>query len=92
MAARIYLFSYESQVNNHTKECIQKSLTTLYDIKQIHENVNMIKTDDDITILEKYLSSCFDKKESYLIVDITEQPCRNKTTSSSGISFWMDNI
>jgi len=92
MTAKIYLFTYNSEINSQTEVCINQRLEKLYDIKHIHNSVQMIKTDDDIVVLEKYLATCFHKKDSYLLVDITEQKNRYKNIQSSDIAYWMDNI
>ena len=92
MTAKIYLFTYNSEIKEQTESCINDRLAKLYDIKHIHESVQMIKTDDDIGILEKYLAACFDKKDSYFLVNITEQQNRYKNIQSSDIAHWMDMI
>jgi len=61
-------------------------------VKCINKSSYLIKTDDDITIIDKYLSTCFDKKESYFLVNITDQPNRHSGMSSLSIDSWMDNI
>ncbi|WP_232718528.1 hypothetical protein [Bacillus sp. FJAT-45037] len=92
MAARIYLFSYHSDVQDKELNCINERLSKLYDIKQVHPTVQLIKTDDDISILDKYLAACFNEKGSYFLVNITDQPNRFKNTDSADITYWMDNI
>lgn len=34
----------------------------------------MIKTTEDVELLEKYLFDCFDHKDTYFLVDITDKP------------------
>ncbi|WP_059105788.1 hypothetical protein [Shouchella shacheensis] len=92
MAARIYLFSYNASITERREICIDERLLKLHDIKHIHNAVFLIKTDDDISILTKYLASCFDEKDSYFLVNITDQPNRYINTQSADIARWMDNI
>ncbi|WP_416150027.1 hypothetical protein ACM26V_03240 [Salipaludibacillus sp. HK11] len=92
LTGKIYLFSYSSNVSEETVHCINERLAKLYDVKFIHNSVQLIKTDDDMSILVKYLASCFEKKDSYFLVNITDQPNRYTNTESADIAHWMDNI
>jgi DNA-binding phage protein len=61
-------------------------------VKRINKSAYLIKTDDDITIIDKYLSTCFEKEERYFLVNITDQPNRHSGMSTLSIDSWMDNI
>ncbi len=73
MASKIYLFSFDSNKSTQTETCVSQRLSKLYDIKHVHNTVYFIKTVDDVHLLEKYLSSCFDNNTSYFLVNITDQ-------------------
>ncbi|MFC7320043.1 hypothetical protein [Halobacillus campisalis] len=93
MTNKIYLFSYEtSGKKERTEACISERLSKLYDVKQVHKGVYLIKTIDEVSLFEKYLRECFDRKDTYFIVEITEQKKRFINTSSTDINSWMENI
>lgn len=93
MTNRIYLFSYYSTAErNSTEECMTDRLSKLYDVKKVHSSLFLIKTTDDITLLEKYLIECLNTEDTFYLVDITEKEKRFKNTDSSGINSWAENI
>jgi len=92
MAMKIYLFSYMTGDDELAKECLDDRLWKLYDVKQIHNNVHLIKTDDDITILQKFLAECFEGEGGYFIVEIADQPTRYFKPIDANIDGWMDDI
>ncbi|GAE93159.1 hypothetical protein JCM21714_2211 [Gracilibacillus boraciitolerans JCM 21714] len=91
MASKIYLFSYETHYDK-VLTCLDKRLWMLYDTKQINENVHLIKTEDDISILEKFLAECFGNHGTYVLVEIADQPIRLFHSTSKLIKRWMDDI
>ncbi|MBT2571150.1 hypothetical protein [Planococcus sp. ISL-110] len=93
MASRIYLFSYECGSNKEwTDQCITERMASLYDIKQLHHSLYLIKTTDDVRLLETHLIGCFDRKDTYFLVDITDQPHQYQNLLSKGLFSWMDNL
>ncbi|MED4040113.1 hypothetical protein [Niallia taxi] len=55
MANKIYLFSYETE-NVVTTASIEAIMDDLYDVLNIfNKNVYLIKTEDDLSILDKYI-------------------------------------
>lgn len=93
MASSIYLFSYECNISKKkTARCIADKIASLYDVKKIHGSLYLIKSTDDVELLEKFLSSCFTEKDTYILVDITDQKHRYKNIQSKGLFLWMDNI
>ena len=54
LANKIYLFSYETE-NAVTKASVEAIMDDLYDVLNIfNKNVYLIKTEDDLSILNKY--------------------------------------
>lgn len=54
MASKIYLFSYECGTNKQwTDHCIADRMASLYDIKPLHSSLYLIKSTDDVQLLEK---------------------------------------
>ncbi|MBT2282509.1 hypothetical protein J7E78_02945 [Paenibacillus polymyxa] len=92
MVAKTYLFSYSPEKSGWTDRCIQSHLDMLYDIKYVHSNLVLIKTDDDIDLLEKYLVECFTKKDRYFLIEITDQSIRFQRTESKYINRWLDDV
>ena len=93
MASRVYLFSYECGTNKEwTDRCITDRMAGLYDIKQLHSSLYLIKTTDDAALLETHLISCFDNKDTYFLVDVTEQPHKYQNILSKNLFSWMDNL
>ncbi|MGM0845283.1 MAG: hypothetical protein ACQEUT_09925 [Bacillota bacterium] len=91
ITSKIFLFSHDTETDSDVLECIEVRLRKLYDIKQINDSAYLIKTEDDIALLDKYLSNCFTSKEKYFIVNITDQPKRHNNKELD-IDWWMDNI
>lgn len=92
MTANIFLFSYEPYKRGWTDRCVRSHLESLYDIKHLHHDMYLIKTDDDIDLLEKYLTECFFEKDRYYLLQIKDEPYRFKRAKSKSIRRWMDNI
>lgn len=93
MASKIYLFSYECGTNKEwTHNCIDERMARLYDIKQLHSSLYLIKSTDDVQLLETHLISCFDRRDTYFLVDITEQPHQYQNLLSTGLFSWMDDL
>jgi len=93
LVSKIYLFSYKCVSNKEwTDQCIQNKKSMLYDIKPIHDSLFLIKTTDDIELMENFMTECFDNKDSYFLVDITDQSNRKRNIESKNLYEWMDNI
>ncbi len=92
MVANIYLFSYKPSKDGWIDRCIDSHLEMLYDIKHVHDRVYMIKTDDDIDLLEKYMTECFTNKDSYFLIQILDQPIRHQRLHSKYINRWLEDI
>lgn len=93
LPSKIYLFSYKCATNQEwTQKCIHERKAKLYDIKSIHDSAFLIKTTEDIQLLEKYLKECFDHRDTYFIVDISDQPKRFINVEGNNITGWMDDL
>lgn len=93
MASRIFLFSYECGSDKQwTDRCINERMDRLYDIKQLHDSLYLIKTTDEVDLLETHLSGCFDHRDAYFLVDITDQPHTGKNLTANAVQSWMNNI
>ncbi|KIL51154.1 hypothetical protein [Jeotgalibacillus campisalis] len=93
MDMKIYLFlSYATGDDPIVKECLKNRLEKLYDVKQIHGNVQLIKTDDDISLLKTYLEECFEEEGSYFLVEIADQPNRYLKQIDGYLDRWMNDI
>jgi len=92
LTARIFFFSYQWEAEWATHTCIEERVRKLYDVKHMNKSAYLIKTDDDIDILNTYLSTCFEKEETYFLVDITDQSNRHQGLDALNINRWMDNI
>jgi hypothetical protein len=67
-------------------------MTNLYDIKKIHESLFLIKTTEEVDLLKKYLMQCFDHKDTFFLVDISDQPNIYQNPIDNNISSWLNNI
>ncbi|KUP09403.1 hypothetical protein Q75_00285 [Bacillus coahuilensis p1.1.43] len=93
MASEVYVFSYVCAFKEDwTNRCIDERMSKLYDIRKIYHALYMIKTTKDVELLEKYLVECFDNKDAYFLVDITDKPNRYKNIDSTDITIWLDDI
>ena len=93
MASKVYLFSYVcANKEEWTNKCVNERLSKLYDIRKVHDALYMIKTTEDAGLLEKYLMECFDHKDTYFLVDITDKPNRYNNVDSKNISSWIHDI
>jgi hypothetical protein len=92
VASNIFLFSYESRESEGTDRCIQSRLKKLHDIKHLHGNLYLIKSDEDIHLLEKYLKDCFISKDRYYLLQVKDEPYRFHKARSKYIRVWMDDI
>ena len=93
MASKVYLFSYECGTSKEwTDNCITERMAGLYDIKKLHNSLYLIKTTDDVGLLETHLISCFDNKDTYFLVDVTEQPHKYHNLLSKNLFSWMDSL
>lgn len=92
MTAKLYLFTYKPVKPGWTDHCINAHMESLYDIKHVHDRVYLIKTDDDIDLLEKYLVECFNKQDSFFLLQIKDEPYRHQKLQSSYINRWMEDI
>lgn len=92
MANKIYLFSYETE-NAVTKASIEAIMDDLYDVLNIfNENVYLIKTEDDLSILNKYIQTYLKNDDRYILVDITEQPINFNNLNAIDPNYWFYNI
>lgn len=93
MASKVFLFSYVcASKGEWTNKCVDERMSKLYDIQKIHHALYLIKTTEDVELLEKYLMECFDHQDTYFLVDITDKPNRYKNIDSKDITSWIDNI
>lgn len=92
MANKIYLFSYESK-NAVTQASIEALMDDLYDVLNIFgKNVYLIKTEDDLNILDKYIQTYLMQDDKYILVDITEQPLSYSNLNATDPNYWFYNI
>jgi len=92
LANKIYLFSYDSE-NAVTKASVEAIMDDLYDVLNIfNKNVYLIKTEDDLSILDKYIQTYLKIDDKYIIVDITEQPLNYNNLNASDPNYWFYNI
>ncbi|GKU85143.1 MULTISPECIES: hypothetical protein [Niallia] len=92
MANKIYLFSYETE-NAVTKASIEAIMDDLYDVLNIfNKNVYLIKTEDDLSILDKYIQTYLKIDDRYILVDITEQPLNYNNLNATDPNYWFYNI
>lgn len=92
LANKIYLFSYETE-NAVTKASIEAIMDDLYDVLNIfNENVYLIKTEDDLSILNKYIQTYLKNDDRYILVDITEQPINFNNLNAIDPNYWFYNI
>jgi len=92
MANKIYLFSYESE-NAVTQASIEAIMDDLYDVLNIFgKNVYLIKTEDDLNILNKYIQTYLKLDDKYILVDITEQPISYNNLNAADPNYWFYNI
>ncbi|WP_141395218.1 MULTISPECIES: hypothetical protein [Bacillus] len=90
---RIYLFTYEcASKQEWTNNCIDERLAKLYDIKNVHDTAFLVKTTEDIDVLEKYLMACFDRKDTYFLVDVTSSRSKYLNCKDGELSGWLENI
>ncbi|KMJ58017.1 hypothetical protein AB685_14445 [Bacillus sp. LL01] len=90
---KIYLFTFHcSRKEKWTIDCINERMTKLYNIKKVHNHSFLIKTTEDINILEKYLMACFDRSDTYFLVDISDQKSKFQHIEDGNISGWIENI
>ncbi|PYZ98974.1 hypothetical protein CR205_10515 [Alteribacter lacisalsi] len=61
-------------------------------MKKVHETAYLIKSDDDISILDKYLSVCFTGDDSYYLADVSDQPNRFIMKEAEGVVQWLDDL
>ncbi|OMF70184.1 hypothetical protein BK142_24085 [Paenibacillus glucanolyticus] len=89
--SKLYLFSYKPKNEGWTEDCVNFHLDSLYDIKHLHDRVYLIKTDDDVDLLDKYLLECFRNNDSYFLLQISEMPIRHRHQGliSEDISTWL---
>lgn len=92
LANKIYLFSYETE-NAVTKASIEAIMDDLYDVLNIfNKNVYLIKTEDDLSILDKYIQTYLKIDDRYILVDITEQPINFNNLNAIDPNYWFYNI
>ena len=92
MANKIYLFSYETE-NAVTKASVEAIMDDLYDVLNIfNKNVYLIKTEDDLRILDKYIQTYLKNDDRYILVDITEQPLNYNNLNVTDPNYWFYNI
>jgi hypothetical protein len=92
LANKIYLFSYETE-NAVTKASIEAIMDDLYDVLNIfNKNVYLIKTEDDLSILDKYIQTYLKIDDRYILVDITEQPLNYNNLNATDPNYWFYNI
>ncbi|MCG7381937.1 hypothetical protein [Paenibacillus sp. ACRRY] len=92
MVANIFLFSYEPSKPGWTERCIESHLESLYDVKHLHNKIYLIKTDDDIDLLEKYLTECFNPKDRYYLLEVKDEPFRFRRPRSKYIKRWIEDV
>ncbi|MEI2405407.1 hypothetical protein [Niallia taxi] len=92
MANKIYLFSYDTE-NAVTKASVEAIMDDLYDVLNIfNKNVYLIKTEDDLSILDKYIQTYLKNDDRYILVDITEQPLNFNNLNATDPNYWFYNI
>jgi len=92
LANKIYLFSYDTE-NAVTKASVEAIMDDLYDVLNIfNKNVYLIKTEDDLSILDKYIQTYLKIDDKYIIVDITEQPLNYNNLNATDPNYWFYNI
>ena len=92
LANKIYLFSYETE-NAVTKASVEAIMDDLYDVLNIfNKNVYLIKTEDDLSILDKYIQTYLKNDDRYILVDITEQPLNYNNLNVTDPNYWFYNI
>ncbi|MCT2345826.1 hypothetical protein NDK25_20770 [Niallia taxi] len=92
MANKIYLFSYDTE-NAVTKASVEAIMDDLYDVLNIfNKNVYLIKTEDDLRILDKYIQTYLKNDDRYILVDITEQPLNFNNLNATDPNYWFYNI
>ncbi len=65
----------------------------LYDVLNIlNKNVYLIKTEDDLRILDKYIQTYLKNDDRYILVDITEQPLNFNNLNATDPNYWFYNI
>lgn len=92
MAAGIFLLACVRDIADQSQQCIKDRLYKIYDTKSVHDEVYLLKTNDDLSLIHKYIAECFSQGESYFLVDIADQPIKFKGTISKNTTQWMDNI
>lgn len=92
LANKIYLFSYDTE-NAVTKASVEAIMDDLYDVLNIfNKNVYLIKTEDDLRILDKYIQTYLKNDDRYILVDITEQPLNFNNLNATDPNYWFYNI
>ncbi|MEY8738452.1 hypothetical protein AB9M62_23510 [Bacillales bacterium AN1005] len=93
MANKIYLFSYETE-NAVTQASIEAIMDDLYDVLNIFNknDVYLIKTEDDLSILDKYIQKYLKNDDRYILVDITDQPINHNNLNATDPNYWFYNI
>jgi len=92
LANKIYLFSYDTE-NAVTKASVEAIMDDLYDVLNIfNKNVYLIKTEDDLSILDKYIQTYLKNDDRYILVDITEQPLNFNNLNATDPNYWFYNI
>ncbi|TRZ39594.1 hypothetical protein CEQ21_01085 [Niallia circulans] len=92
MASKIYLFSYDTE-NAVTKASIEAIMDDLYDVLNIfNKTIYLIKTEDDLSILDKYIQTYLKNNDKYILVEITEQPINHRNLDAADLNYWLFNI
>lgn len=91
IASKIYLISFNIE-KQKSRERIDIFLEKMYDVKYLFDNLYLVKTTDDIDILEKYLLDFLGSDDLYLINEITDQTFKYKNNKAEDIQFWLFNV
>ena len=91
IVSKLYLFSYKPKNEGWTEECINFHLEHLFEVKHLHDRVYLIKTADDIDLLDKYLLECLRKHDSYFLLQISEMPVTHRQNGliSEDVTRWL---